>query len=358
MRLPAPYPISRAVALACLLAAAIPATTSGQQTAVHSPHGVLDPTLDCSDCHTATAWAPVRDTMEFSHSELGGFDLDGAHGLIRCVSCHVGLRFDEPDVRQGDCGACHEDVHQGTLDPLCDSCHNTRSFTDVQGVEIHMRTGFPLEGAHLQITCESCHTDDRGGAFSPLDSECFACHLEDYESAQSVDHVGGNVPIECLRCHTPLGWNHDVIFDHEEVAGGYPLVGIHGHLPCAACHIPPGNQLIFDPASPDDCLACHEADYLREHGGTGFPIECAACHSQTRWSDVTFDHDGQFFPINSGSHQGRWDACQDCHVVPGNLSVYSCIVCHTAGDTNQDHDEVPDYVFEDSACLSCHPDGS
>ena len=50
------------------------------------------------------------------------------------------------------------------------------------------------------------------------------------------------------------------------------------------------------PAAPDDCVACHQADYDREHAGEGYPTTCALCHGVNDW-DADFRHDSDFFPI-------------------------------------------------------------
>src|SRR3990172_11046201 len=37
----------------------------------------------------------------------------------------------------------------------------------------HLRTGFPLTGAHAQARCETCHT---GGRFAGTPKQCADCH--------------------------------------------------------------------------------------------------------------------------------------------------------------------------------------
>jgi hypothetical protein len=120
--------------------------------------------------------------------------------------------------------------------------------------------------------------------------------------------------------------------------------------------------LIFTPQGQNDCIACHQVDYQREHAGSGFPTTCLDCHTQNDWQGSFPDHDAQFFPIYSGKHNGKWsDSCQTCHTVPGNQQVFSCFDgCHEHDRTSMDdkHKDEAGYVYESNACLSCHPNGS
>ena len=146
-------------------------------------------TLDCSACHTSEGWRPIKPQTEFDHDEDSAFRLDGQHKRAVCASCHLKLRFDEPKVSKLSCGTCHVDVHLGNLSENCVGCHNTFSFTDVPGVRLHMQTNFPLTGAHLQISCETCHSTDLGGAFTSLNIDCFSCHEREYLAVRPVDHA-------------------------------------------------------------------------------------------------------------------------------------------------------------------------
>jgi hypothetical protein len=194
-----------ALVLSLLLLAAWASRASPQEANVDSPHGELAWDLDCSACHSPDGWSPVKAEMEFDHDEDTAFPLLGRHTETTCGACHLGLRFDEPRVSTWDCGACHVDVHLGNFTDNCAGCHNALSFNDVVGLSIHARTAFPLTGAHLQLTCESCHIDDRGGAYSALDSDCRSCHTVDYEGSLSIDHMALSFSTNCEDCHNTLG---------------------------------------------------------------------------------------------------------------------------------------------------------
>ena len=62
--------------------------------------------------------------------------------------------------------------------------------------------------------------------------------------------------------------------------------------------------------------------------------------------------------LRDGKHKGF--ACTDCHVVPTDFNVSSCVDCHThnMAETDALHDGVDGYAFTSAACTMCHPKGS
>ena len=114
-------------------------------------HGDIQ--IPCEACHTAQAWTPLRDDIDFDHSEQTRFAMTGKHALAECASCHLDLRFDRPDLTADDCASCHLDVHRGQLGDECQTCHNTQDFQLTNGALIHAQTTFPLTGSHLQVSC-------------------------------------------------------------------------------------------------------------------------------------------------------------------------------------------------------------
>lgn len=320
-----------------------------------SPHGALPAGLDCTDCHTNATWKPLRTPLAFDHDRQTRFPLQGQHARAACQRCHLDAKFDEPKLAPTDCGSCHVDVHQGKLGPDCATCHAPTRFRDVNGIGLHVRTGFPLTGAHLQLACSACHTDARNGAFTALDRECYSCHRKDYEGATTVDHVTAGFPKDCRRCHGDLTWQGGVTFDHLAAsAGKFALLGAHAQLRCASCHVPPSGTLKWTPSGQNDCVACHQADYDRQHGGSGFPTTCLTCHTVNTWN-TTFDHGaatgGKFTLI--GAHTAL--ACSACHVA-GSFqprwtpsSQNDCITCH-----QPDYDQAHTGSGFPTTCLTCH----
>ena len=337
----------------------VPSRTPGLPSTVRplpsvNPHG--DITIPCQACHTPDAWTPLRDTLDFDHSEQTRFTMTGRHRDAECASCHLDLRFDRPDLTADDCSSCHLDVHRAQLGDDCATCHNTQDFHLTGGELIHTQTAFPLTGAHLQITCETCHADDPDGLFAPLDTDCFACHAADYQTAASIDHVAAGFSTDCETCHSPLAFSSAGGFNHAEASGGFALVGKHAEVSCESCHAVPGFEPLFDADDQNDCYACHAADYENaqslDHVAANFSTDCLQCHTVTVWQNATFDHvevsDG--FAL-VGAHEGL--ACQSCHVSP-DFEVLGdpggqndCYACHAS----EHEDEHPGFPTD---CLQCH----
>ena len=328
-----------------------------------NPHGVFSADLQCEACHTSESWVPAREPMDFDHSSMTRFALIGRHQTVSCESCHTQLVFSEPVISGDGCETCHVDVHEGAFSETCSDCHDTISFSSVDGVMIHQRTSFQLLGAHAAVSCESCHDGQADGHFVIEDTECFACHEDDYMAAESFDHAGRGVSTRCEDCHTMFSWE-DAFYEHAVVSGGFELLGAHDQADCASCHTP-DMGLVFNPPpmGQDDCFTCHVADYNEEHANDGYPTDCTLCHNVNDWDDAEefTQHDALYFPIYSGEHRNEWDNnCQSCHITPGNFTSFSCIDCHEHNqpEMNDEHDDVSGYIYQSEACYSCHPNGS
>jgi len=314
----------------------------------------------CLTCHVVTSWEGAH----VDHAALSeGFVLEGAHGELACVSCHtadgVGTLFQPagPD----DCVSCHQDdyqrEHAGSGYPLeCLTCHTVTVWTEVTADHGLLSNGFVLVGNHGQLDCSACHLlPGMESIFSPADAEdCLACHLADYQR----EHSGTGYPETCLTCHVVTTWE-GAQADHAALSDGFVLEGAHTGLACVSCHTADLSGTLFQPNGPDDCVSCHQDDYQREHSGSGYPTDCLTCHTVVSWQGAEFNHDGAFFPIYSGPHQGRWSDCSVCHTDPTNLGTFTCLSCHEHNktQTDADHSQVRDDVYESGQCYSCHPTG-
>ena len=158
-----------------------------------------------------------------------------------------------------------------------------------------------------------------------------------------------------MQCHsTDPDWmpaSFDVHNDYYTLNGAHAIISND----CAECHNGDYNN------TPNSCVGCHQIDYDNttdpNHSAAQFSTDCMTCHSEVAWSPSTFDHDGQYFPIYSGSHDGEWMDCVDCHSDPNDYSQFQCINCHQNPETDDDHEGIGGYVYEDNACLICHPTG-
>ncbi len=303
--------------------------------------------LDCENCHLPTR--PDWEDAFFEHP--ASFSLIGGHGGLNCEDCHSQQYAGTPT----DCVACHETDYNGTTNPNhaannfptdCETCHNIMGWTPA--LFDHNLTQFPLTGAHTPLDCLACHED----GYTNTPTDCIACHQTDYDGVDDPNHVTNNFSTDCTVCHTTVAWE-PATFDHNQTQ--FPLTGSHVPLDCIACH----DQGYTN--TPTDCIACHETDYNNaepDHPGAGFPTDCTLCHSTVNWDQTTWDHDGMYFPIFSGEHQGEWQSCNECHV-GGNFNIFECITCHEHNQQEMDdeHDDVSGYVYESQACYTCHPDG-
>ena len=313
-------------------------------------HAAAQFPAECEACHTTEGWTPAT----FDHDQTG-YTLTGAHVSASCELCHINGQFGgTPD----DCWSCHEDNYNAASDPdhaaaqfpaECEACHTTEGWTPA--TFDHDQTGYTLTGAHVSASCELCHIN---GQFGGTPDDCWSCHEDNYNAASDPDHAAAQFPAECEACHTTEGWT-PATFDHDQT--GYVLTGIHIVTPCSECHI--GGQYS---GTPTECFFCHEDDYNSStnpnHLAASFPPECELCHSTNNWLS-NYNHDQMYFPIYTGEHHEAWNTCSDCHPVPANFSIFTCIDCHEHNqpDMDDDHDEVTGYVYESNACYACHPDG-
>lgn len=315
-----------------------------------SPHGTALK-IDCAQCHNSSGWEVVDyDVLEFDH-DTTDFELEGTHATVDCKACHAELVF---NTAPNDCFSCHTDVHSASVGNDCMRCHTSENWLVFNVPEIHEENGFPLIGTHSNLSCVECHTSESSLIFNRLGNECIECHRDDYLATQNPNHVVSGFSQDCMECHSSLGfgWDADGII-HDF----FPLTGGHDIGDCSACH----DVSNFGDIT-SDCFACHMDDYANttnpNHVAANFPTDCVQCHTtDPGWMPATFDHDGQFFPINSGKHENEWNSCTDCHLNPNDYSVFTCLTCHKQGETDDEHDGVGGYIYESNACLACHPDG-
>lgn len=231
------------------------------------PHEVVR--RDCGECHSSTTWKRIR----FDHQQTR-FPLTGKHRDLNCSACHHIRDFSQVS---SDCNGCHVDVHQARLGSDCQSCHRPTGWSEVDILEAHANTAFPLLGAHARLDCKACHIGEIEGEFSSLKSECYACHETAYVSAGAPDHVQAQFSLRCEICHTLTSWQPANFTEHE---GFFPIFsGEHAGewSTCGDCHLSANNYQIFS------CLTCHahdQAEMDREHREvSGYSYESTACFS-------------------------------------------------------------------------------
>ena len=298
----------------------------------HSPHGNLN--VPCQNCHTASAWKPIRSVPEFDHNQTK-YPLRGMHKAVTCIQCHTKPVFSNVGQR---CQDCHADIHRRQLGANCEQCHTVRGWqVSVQQVQQH-NNRFPLTGAHAAVDCDSCHKGTASSQFIAMSTECYSCHSGDFKSTANPSHVTAGFSTTCNTCHGTDTWLN-ATFDHSSV--GFPLSGGHAVPPrlCTDCHINNNYNL-----SSTACVSCHLKDYQGttnpNHVTANFPQTCEQCHNTTSWANASFNHNNTGFPL-TGMHTVPPRLCTDCHVNNNyNLTATACVSCHLKdyqGTTNPNH---------------------
>ncbi|HRK83855.1 MAG TPA: hypothetical protein PLZ12_20610 [Saprospiraceae bacterium] len=346
---------------------------TGGTAFTQSPHGAAMK-MDCSACHLPDSWnipasfwknnalAPndkVSETTDntkkiFQHDADTDFELSGAHAGADCRSCHATLVFSEADPA---CISCHTDIHRNTVGDDCRRCHTSYSWLVDNITELHNDNGFPLLGAHATANCNACHISESGLEFNRIGNACVNCHDDDFANTTNPNHQQAGYSINCEDCHrvdVPMWSSEGILHDF------FPLTLGHDIKDCRRCH----NSGSFSMTSRA-CFSCHQDDFQNtnspNHVSAGFPTQCDLCHTTAGWMPASLqNHDQMYFPIYSGNHRGEWNACVDCHTNAGDFSQFSCTDCHehnNAGELAQEHRGINGYVFQSSACYSCHPRG-
>lgn len=383
-----------------LLACALQSRTSVQPHQWWRERGPVVPhdtfPADCSLCHTSERWRTLRADFVFDHAKETGVALVGAHEKAECLRCHNDRGPVQAFAARG-CAGCHEDAHRGQLGSDCKTCHDETNWRANEQIAAHNRTRFPLIGAHAAAACWRCHPSAQVGSFARADTSCVACHARDLARATNPSHAAQGWVDSCERCHIPTSWT-GAGFNHAS----WPLTGQHKLASCTQCHSGgvfagtptqcvdchladyngaqnPNHAALgisttcqqchstntwlgaqFDHTGiVNNCVSCHLADYnatsAPNHTAAGFPTSCEGCHTSTsNWNQAQFNH---AFPINSGRHAGF--ACNECHLTPSNYQQFSCTHCHAHNQSEMDdeHDDVGGYVWQSSACYTCHPQG-
>ena len=319
-------------------------------TTTNPGHVAAKFSTDCASCHSVTAWAPAT----FNHTTGTTFPLTGAHSSLTCISCHstgyAGIST--------TCVSCHLTKYTATTNPAhatakfpttCETCHTSTAWSP-STFNHNTSTTFPIAGAHIGVACINCHS----AGYAGISTACVSCHLTNYSASTNPNHSAAKFSTDCKTCHTATAWT-PATFNHTS-GTTFPLTGTHVGVTCISCHSA-GYAGI-----PTTCVSCHLAVYNTTtnpaHAAAKFPTTCETCHTVTVWTKSTYNHDAQYFRINSGKHNGQWTLCSDCHTNATNYAVFNCLLCHTHSNkasVDSEHKGVNGYIYNSTNCLACHP---
>jgi hypothetical protein len=322
----------------------------------------------CAKCHgehngkkfELVAWDAFA--AKFDHTSAG-YPLTGKHAQTSCRKCHQPAHI-SAEARTSisikdltrtflglsqKCSQCHSDPHDGQLPLDCESCHTTSGWKSDLKFD-HARARFRLEGAHQKVSCDKCHflmenkksvIKYKGIAFE----DCTPCHRDPH---------GGSFRDACRTCHiSTASWSSPQLartFDHSKTH--YPLLGKHGAVRCAACHL---NQTFAKKIAFSDCRDCHKPDphkgQFADMAGGG---KCDACHTVEGFKPSLFgaaEHNKTNFVLKARHLKVP---CVKCHVSKAGMAVYrfkdtSCIACHE--DIHGSQFQRDPYQ---NRCESCH----
>lgn len=145
----------------------------------------------CARCHNQVSFRVAE--KEFDHDSFTRFVLEGAHSSVDCSQCHRPLPRRGRDARSFEraagtsCEDCHADPHVGQFrnskNSQCQDCHAVEGTFKSGLVFDHQKDSrYPLDGAHDELACSSCHVDYPLGngrnavRYRPLGTECSDCH--------------------------------------------------------------------------------------------------------------------------------------------------------------------------------------
>lgn len=294
-------------------------------------HGLSKEVQDseCRRCHTdhkGRGTDVVRLDKELFDHDVTDYKLKGGHLGVKCAKCHKpGKKYTEAP---SSCIGCHRenDVHKKRLGEKCADCHDEREWRKARFD--HEKTKFKLKGKHNEVSCVSCHPNEK---YKDTPKQCLDCH-------RLNDVHAGRYGKKCDDCHTQKDWEK-AEYDHKKTK--FPLKGAHEKVKCSACHTP---ERPYGKKIGDDCYTCHKKDDT--HSGR-YGKKCADCHSEKGWEHAIYDHGKTKFPLRNRHEKVSCAACHRGNVKEEKLPK-DCYGCHKHNDAHAGK--------EGKKCERCHND--
>jgi hypothetical protein len=281
---------------------------------------------DCTTCHGMEKWKPAP---KFDHAKTD-YPLTGAHLDVACAKCHQDPRFATKRDSAGavvpvfkplphtQCSACHNDPHANRFGPTCSECHQTRSFTVIEGQSFnHSRTRYPLQGKHAAVACKACHEPGGVKVKDPVFTSCGSCHKDAHAGLATL----AGKPADCAACHTVQGFTTASFTVAQHAKSKYPLEGKHQAVDCGSCHVRQTGAaarslgtsgVVMRPAA-SRCTSGHQQDHGTQLVGRPDGGECSSCHTVAGWTPSSYgvSQHAQLRLALTGRHAAI--ACGACH---------------------------------------------
>jgi len=310
----------------------------------------------CRDCHEKVD-ADMRNKQ--------GLHGNGMAGDMECKHCHTDHEGREADIIQFDMEVFDHDstdypLEGGHLLLQCNACHtSSRKYRDTPHNCIDCHRDEDLHQGLLGETCSNCHNVntwhnndfEHGKTNFPLRGKhaevaCNTCHIDQQYKDTTADCFGCHrlndaharrYGTKCGECHAERGWDY-IHFDHDRDTE-YPLDGRHDKVHCDACH----TGILHEMPPATECVDCHDRD--DEHQGR-YGRDCGACHKPQGWSEASFEHDGKTrFPLRGRHQEIECGACHRGNVFTESLQT-QCYSCHRPDDVHQGE--------QGKLCTACH----
>ena len=231
-----------------------------------------------------------------------------------CLDCHKKVA---KDIKLG---RGFHGKYKSVNSQTCKSCHIEHAGRDADIIKLdkhlfkHRYTDFPLEDAHANLNCKSCH--QAGKKYRDTPSQCYICHKKNPHN--------GKLGKQCSKCHSQSLWT-EISFNHNKT--DFRLTGAHDKVSCNSCHI---NNRYKN--TPKTCFSCHGVDDVHQ-GRNG--NKCQKCHNTRSWKKLQFDHNKNTKFKLLGRH-AEID-CKSCHPKnPYKVKIkQDCFSCHKKDDEHK-----------------------
>lgn len=299
----------------------------------HDDYHMKTLAANCMNCHSFESF---KQLPNFSHAATS-FPLLGKHSEVSCEKCHPTVSQNNKDIKVfkgikfDKCTDCHKDVHNNKFGPDCKKCHTEQSFhviKSIQGFD-HSKTGYKLEGKHLNVACKKCHP---AKYTQPVAHQlCTDCHTDFHENQLMKN---GKKP-DCINCHTTRGFQPSIYSLESHQESVFPLEGAHLATPCFSCHRKESKWQFRKIGLR--CADCHDDIHQPYLDKKYYPDQsCKSCHSMESWTSIGFDHEQTKYPLF------------DAHRKP------SCRACHQSTSTSGE--PILRFSGISNNCVNCHND--